>query len=321
MSITEKYTTLMSEKIPQVYQKGFSDGQSQGGGGADEAYGRFMDEYQANGTANDYRFAFAGPRWTDNLFKPKYDIKPSSVYANNMFENSGIVNLKQCLLDADVILDLSKVTTPTYMFRQSSITDYPYIDFSSATSMTYAFYGCSGVNLTLKLNANAKFMSTFQNASSFVNLIIEGTIGQNGFDVQWSAKLSHDSIVSIINALSSSVSGQTVTLSKTAVDNAFKEEIVIWADTAYTDSEGLHFTGGHKEDDDSYIINETFLDENGNPIYVTTVSTSPTDHIYTFKYVDGTIPPVPSVPYIVLYSLGEWETLVATKPKWTINLV
>jgi hypothetical protein len=46
-------------------------------------------------------------------------------------------------------------------------------------------------------------------------------IGQKNFNVHWSPKLSKASIESIINALSSTTSGLTVTISKTAKEAAF----------------------------------------------------------------------------------------------------
>ena len=48
---------------------------------------------------------------------------------------------------------------------------------------------------------------------------VEGVIGQNGFDVHWSTNLKTASIVSIVEALSDSTSGLSVTLSQTAVNN------------------------------------------------------------------------------------------------------
>ena len=50
---------------------------------------------------------------------------------------------------------------------------------------------------------------------------IEGTIGQNGLDLRWSTKLSRASIESIINALSDTTSGLSITLSLAAVNRAF----------------------------------------------------------------------------------------------------
>jgi hypothetical protein len=51
-----------------------------------------------------------------------------------------------------------------------------------------------------------------------------GTVSVSGLNLQWSTKLSKASITSIINCLSSTTSGLSITLSKTAVDNAFTAE-------------------------------------------------------------------------------------------------
>ena len=53
------------------------------------------------------------------------------------------------------------------------------------------------------------------------NIIFEGEIGKE-IDIQHSHKLTKASITSIINALSSTTSGLSVTLSKTAVNTAFE---------------------------------------------------------------------------------------------------
>ena len=50
----------------------------------------------------------------------------------------------------------------------------------------------------------------------------EGTIGKGGLDLHWSTKLNKESLTSIINALSSDTTGLSITLSLTAVNNAFE---------------------------------------------------------------------------------------------------
>jgi hypothetical protein len=54
-----------------------------------------------------------------------------------------------------------------------------------------------------------------------VDLTIEGTIGQNEFNTQRSP-LNKNSITSVINALSKTKSGLTVTFSRNAVNKAFE---------------------------------------------------------------------------------------------------
>ena len=59
----------------------------------------------------------------------------------------------------------------------------------------------------------------FTGATGLKNFVIEGTIGQNNFNVSACRELSGGSIVSIIEALSTTTSGLSVTLSQTAVNN------------------------------------------------------------------------------------------------------
>ena len=65
---------------------------------------------------------------------------------------------------------------------------------------------------------------SFEECLELTNITIEGVINKNGHNFQWSKKLSKASIESIMAALSTTTSGLTVTLSKTAVNNAFTDE-------------------------------------------------------------------------------------------------
>jgi hypothetical protein len=53
------------------------------------------------------------------------------------------------------------------------------------------------------------------------NIRVRGRIVKST-NFQWSTKLSKDSIISIINALSTTTSGLSITLSKVAVNKAFE---------------------------------------------------------------------------------------------------
>jgi hypothetical protein len=68
-------------------------------------------------------------------------------------------------------------------------------------------------------------LNVFNYCPELEELNISGVIKCNGFDVHWSPKLNKASIESIINALSATESGLTVTFSKTAVNNAFEIDI------------------------------------------------------------------------------------------------
>ena len=79
---------------------------------------------------------------------------------------------------------------------------------------------------------HTKFANTFFECNALENLTIEGIIGQNGFNVQYSTKLTHDSLMSIINALadySADTSGTTwtVTLGSGNIAKLTEEEQLI----------------------------------------------------------------------------------------------
>ena len=83
----------------------------------------------------------------------------------------------------------------------------------------------------LRSTKECTYTSTFQTCSSLENITIDGQIGQN-ISFQWSPLLTHESLMSIINALvdySEDTSGTTYTLT-IGTDNIAKlsaEEIAI----------------------------------------------------------------------------------------------
>jgi hypothetical protein len=193
-------------------------------------YDEFWDLHQENGTRKNYDCLFAS--WNHNTFYPKYDIKPTSAYMMfrtynavdfSNFEADIVKRLNEC----DVALDTSECTNFQYMCVNSFITHIGVIDTRSASTL-YQPFSCNRLHtidkLILQGNGSQTFHDAFHGATALENIVIEGVIGNNGFDVKSSTKLSKASIESIIAALSTTTSGLTVTLSKTAVDNAFTTE-------------------------------------------------------------------------------------------------
>lgn len=191
----------------------------------DNHYDLFWDNYQNYGKLKSYQYAFSGERWNVETFNPKYDIVPTNVNgASYMFANSTLeIDLAEHLENIGITLDLSNVTQQEHVFYYSNFTRIGVIDASNATR----FYQMFRNNTKLKtidkiiLNENAAFSNTFHYCSALENLTIEGTIGQDGLNLQWSTLLTKRSIESVIEALSKTTSGLTVTLSKTAANNAF----------------------------------------------------------------------------------------------------
>ena len=158
--------------------------------GKQAEYNRQWDALQENGSDSiDYRYKFF--YWPNDAYKPKYPIRSTKANMSYIFQNSRI---------EDTIVE---------------------VDFSAATTCGYVFGYCSKMH-TIRIVVSEKntFNMAFQAMYALVNVFVSGKFGTS-IDFQWSTLLSKASITSIVNALSSNVSGQSLTLSQTAVDNAF----------------------------------------------------------------------------------------------------
>lgn len=186
-------------------------------------YDEFWDNYQQNGNRANYNGAFSGHGWTAKTFKPKYDIRPTN--ASSLFSLTYIEgDLVALLEELGITLDFSQCTIFNSLLQSARMSRVGIIDISKATNVQQ-FMGWNTYIKTIDkliVSETTPFVSTsFQDARELTNITIEGTIGSN-ITLAQSTKLSHDSIVSIISALSPNKSGLTLTLSKTAVNNAFE---------------------------------------------------------------------------------------------------
>lgn len=117
-------------------------------------------------------------------------------------------------------LNTSLGTGFSYMFRKCALlTQIPEIDTSNGTGFSAMFDGCTALKTIPKLNitkatSSSAFSNMFRNCSSLENITFEGTINSNISFAQ-STKLTHDSLMSIINALGATTSTKTLTLGST----------------------------------------------------------------------------------------------------------
>lgn len=138
--------------------------------GQQSEYDRFWDSLQQYGTRENYWGGFAG--WRNDIFNPKYP--------------------------------LDNVSTCNYMFMYARVTTVPYIKCTgTALAQIFAYsYGLVTVEcIELKEDGSQDMSSPFLNCYDLRNLTIKGKIGKNGFNVQWSTKLTYESLISIKNAL------------------------------------------------------------------------------------------------------------------------
>ena len=199
--------------------------------GMQTEWNRFWDIFQDYGKRTNYENVFRLVCWNDKNFKPKYDLIPtagSQMFANfggNAATSEGVsYDIAQLLDDCNVKLDTSNNTNFTNFFYYSNVGRVPEINVTGATTTLTGIFGlCRKLKkidkFVLKEDGSNAFNNTFQQCTSLTDIIIEGTIGNN-FDIKESP-LNKASIESVINALSSTITGKTVALNKTAVQNAF----------------------------------------------------------------------------------------------------
>ena len=214
MSIAEKLTAI-AENQQRVYDKG-----------KQSAYDEFWDLFQQNGNRTNYQYGICGYGWTVNTFKPKHSIKPT--HANGIFQYCGVnTDLGQFFKDRKLTIDFSLCTNSDQMFTGSYFTALPILDFRKITSSSYlTFNACTKLTkielIMLSDSGNQKFSSTFNSCSALTDIAFSGVIGQS-LDMK-NSPLNRASIENIVQHLSSTATGMTLTLKKTAKEAAFTDE-------------------------------------------------------------------------------------------------
>ena len=114
--------------------------------------------------------------------------------------------------------DWSNLFQMPRMYEYSSVTHIGEQPTGSSSSLQQVFYDCNKLTdidkLILKSDGSQTFDKTFYGCTVLENITIEGTIGES-ISFLWSDNLTHDSLMSIINALkdySADTSGTTYTL-------------------------------------------------------------------------------------------------------------
>ena len=203
----------------RIYDAGYDSGKQ-------AEYDAFWDGLLDYGTRINYNYFLNGKEM--DWFKPKYDIKPrdASWFARDWGFNNGKkpLDLAEVLRECGVKMDFSNATNVAYLFYNAKISHLPEINVSNATAFNYLMFG-NAVKTIDKFIAptNKPMTQVFGYCSSLENIVFGSEIGGD-LIMKDAKKLSKDSIKSVINCLSTTTSGLTVTLSQTAVDNAFTAE-------------------------------------------------------------------------------------------------
>lgn len=208
--------------------------------GRQEEYDRFWDILQNYGKRTNYSEAFT-IGWTKKNFRPKYDIKPTFAYQFNISGDynqlleEGQVIMKDLEEEQGITFDFSKCPNLTRLNAGALFKELNVIDMTGSESLAdLAFYsGYIPYNLRLVLGLRRierlilweknKFDDfTFGYSEALEYIGFEGVFATNGLNLKWSTKLDKESHIKLVNTLSSTTSGLSVTVSKTAVNKAFE---------------------------------------------------------------------------------------------------
>ena len=216
MSIAEKLV-----KIAENEQAVFEAGKAEG---AKSEYDRFWDGYQLNGAPHSMLYKFYGEWWTQDTFRPKYDIIPTT--QSEIFACSNIKDVRPQTIGVNV--DFSRCVGLNYLCRVSRVAYMGVIDCSSAVNGDFIFTNARDLVSVEKIIMPENMTwagfadKSFENAVKLEHIRIEGVI-RRSTSLRWSPLLSKASMESMINALSDTAEGQTITFSQTAKEAAFTD--------------------------------------------------------------------------------------------------
>ena len=161
MTIAEKIARAKTD-YDEVYEAGKKS-----------EYDTLWDNLQKNGERTHYSGAFAYTGWNDKNYNPKYPISPN--------HQEGIGSLFT-------------------WNREITDTKVPITAYGKCQA---AFNQCAKLKRIPKLifNGCTNVSNMFSNCSALEELYCEGTLDISGLNLQWSTKLSHDSLISVINVL------------------------------------------------------------------------------------------------------------------------
>lgn len=159
----------------------------------------FWDRLQLKGTPTRYYWRFAYSNWNDDNYNPKYDIV--GIDANNALGNAYYTS---SITDTKVVIDATRVPN----------------------GLDATFYWARALKRIRKLviTESTTFKNAFSDCKALISIDeIEGVIGQS-IILKDSTLLNKETIERLVEALSNETEELTITLSQTAVDNAFTTE-------------------------------------------------------------------------------------------------
>ena len=207
MDIAEKTLRLKTD-LDDVYEAGKK-----------AEYDVLWDGIQDYGNRTDYTQGFKNWKGVEAI-TPKYPIR--AINLSELFYQCQKIKSTPMISCANADGKFQTCYCAFYQCYSLTSVDFDIANSSTANSAwQYTFQACRSLQSIKKIIVmeNQVYIGTFLNCIALENITIDGTIGQNGFDIHWSTKLSADSLKSIIEALSTTTTGLTITLPTTAQAN------------------------------------------------------------------------------------------------------
>ena len=242
MSIAEKLTTI-AENVPKVYEAGQAVGKNDfvnqnSNGGTDFSYMFYEKKYlkelpeldTSKGT--DFSFMFSGCSKVTVL--PDIDARNASSI-KNLFQNCSSVT------QFPIVETLNPVDM-SYLYYNCKLVTAGTVDASKGTNFSNLLSYCSKLETlyiifpttAANITSSSPYGNIFQYADNLKNLTIEGGIFKSGLNVKNNTKLTHDSLMSIINALATTTTTYTVTFGSTNLAKLTDEEKAIATTKGWT---------------------------------------------------------------------------------------
>lgn len=227
---TEGRAEGKAEGLKEGYDNGYQEGLV-----SSEAYEKgkqaehdaFWDAFQNSGKRTYYADAFRGA--TFEYIRPKHKITPKDkggasriFYGCKFLKKAEAAYIDFSQIPRGSHISETYYNTFTMCYELEEIED---IGFVPTFGYGSTFNVCKALRkiAVIRADAGTQFLKdTFGNCTALEEITFEGEIGSD-INFQWSTKLNRASIENIITHLSDNVSGKTLTLSKTATENAFPD--------------------------------------------------------------------------------------------------
>lgn len=225
---TEGYSNGKFEGYVVGKAEGYQDGLVSSEGyenGYSKAESDFWDAVQNYGNRKDYSMAFRN--WRCEYLHPKHKVVPTTANSatNTFYDNDSLKKVEA------KYFDFSKKARGGYQGSGwyhtfttcGELEEIEDIGIMPDADMTNTFQYCGKLKKVAKITVDVNTVistTIFGSCPALESVTFEGEIGY-GMVLSSSTKLTKASIKSIIEHLSDNVSGKTLTLSRTAVDNAF----------------------------------------------------------------------------------------------------